>query len=56
MKFINKFGPKDIVAIIVLVGCFILKLKGADGTVSLIMTAVVSYYFVKRVEGKDNGQ
>jgi len=55
MKFINKFGPKDIIAIMV-VGAFIyLKMQGLDGTVNSAFFLVLGYYFAKRVEGKDGG-
>jgi len=46
---------KDIVAIMVLIMCFILLLLKYNGYVQGIMTLILGYYFVKRTEGKDNG-
>ena len=47
--FIDKFQPRDVVALVVLVGCFGLLWMGRDGFVAAITTAVVGYYFSKRV-------
>lgn len=38
----------DIVAIIMFIGALILKLSGSDGIVSLIIGALVAYYFGKQ--------
>lgn len=35
----------DIIAIIVIIGAFILKFKGADGIVSISLISVVAFYF-----------
>ena len=47
-KFIDKFKPADIVAIIVVIGGMILKFSGIDGTVGILLTSVVIYYFGDR--------
>lgn len=48
MKF-QKIYPRDIIAVLLIIGAFWLKLKGIDGIVSLIMIAIIGYYFSKRV-------
>lgn len=47
-ELIKKFKPVDIVALVILVIGFILKLRGADGYVSLMLTAIAFYYFGKK--------
>lgn len=42
---LNKLEPSDIIAVIVLVGGLILKAQGQDGDVSMMLIAVISYYF-----------
>jgi len=43
---ISEWSPKDFIAILLLIGCFIGKLHyGLDGTLTAIMTLVVGYYF-----------
>lgn len=37
--------PRDIIALVILVGGLMLKLQGYDGVVSLIIVSVVAYYF-----------
>jgi len=54
MKF-EKIYARDIIAALLIIGCFWLKLKGIDGTVSLIMVAIIGYYFSKRVF-EENGR
>lgn len=54
MKF-EKIYPRDWIAALLIMGCFWLKLKGVDGTVSLIMVAIIGYYFSKRVF-EENGR
>jgi len=36
--------PVDIVAILLIIGSFILKAKGLDGDVSMILVAIAAYY------------
>lgn len=47
-KLLEKFKPADIVAIVVLIGGLILKLKGIDGLVGLLLTSIVFFYFGDR--------
>ena len=47
-NLITKFQPSDIIAIIVIVGGLILKLKGADGIVGSMLVGVCFYYFGKK--------
>ena len=44
-SFLNKIIPADFIALVVLIGCFILKGMGADGYVSMTISAIVGYYF-----------
>jgi len=46
--FLNKFTPPDLIAIIVIIGGLILKLKGADGIVGSMLLGVCFYYFGKK--------
>jgi len=45
MSVLNKLEPSDIIAIIVLIGGLILKGIGLNGDVSLMLIAIISYYF-----------
>ena len=44
----DDFKPGDWIAVIVVIGALILKLCGIDGTVDLILVAVVAFYFSDR--------
>ena len=55
MELINLIKPKDVIAIIILTMLFILLLKGFNGWVQGSMSFILAYYFIKRMEGKDNG-
>ena len=44
-----KFEARDIVALFVLAGAFWLLSKGIDSFVAAITTAIIGYYFSKRV-------
>ena len=46
-KCLEKFIPADIIAIIIIIGSLLLKLKGFDGTVSMILIGICFYYFGK---------
>lgn len=46
---LSKFMPRDIVAMLVIAGGLWLKFSGADGLVGTMLTAIVFYYFGKRV-------
>jgi len=50
-----KIKSKDIIALLTLIICFVLLLLHYNGFVQGVMILVLSYYFVKRQEGKDNG-
>ena len=45
---LKKFEPMDIIAIIVIIGCFGLIWFQRDGFISAILTMVVGYYFGKK--------
>lgn len=47
--YLSKFTPRDLVAIIIVVGGLWLKFSGADGLVGTMLTAIVFYYFGKRL-------
>lgn len=49
------FKPKDIVAIITLIGIFILKCQNLDGELSTAGALILGYYFAHRKNGSDNG-
>lgn len=44
----KKLEPTDLIAFLILLGAFILKFKGADGTTTAIISAVSFYYFGKK--------
>ena len=48
-EFFSKIRPRDIVAVIVIIGGLLLKFSGTDGLVGTLLTAIVFYYFGKRV-------
>jgi len=47
--FLNKLQPADLIALVVIVGGFILKFYGFDGTVGSMLMIVVGFYFGKKV-------
>ena len=47
--------PKDLIALVILIGVGILKYKGFDGKLDAILTLIVGYYFGHRVDGIDKG-
>lgn len=47
-KLLEKFKPADVVAIIVLTGGLILKFRGIDGLVGILLTSIVFFYFGDR--------
>ena len=51
-----KFKPKDVIALVVLVGIAILKLKGVDGQLDVAGALILGYYFAHRQSGSDNGK
>lgn len=52
----KKLHIKDIVAIIIILGFFALKISGINGTLDGTIGIILGYYFVKRNNGQDNGQ
>ena len=46
--------PRDIIAALLLIGSFAMKWRGADGTVSMVIAAIVGYYLSKRVYEEKN--
>lgn len=50
-----KIFPRDIIALVSLIACFILIYKGINGVVSAITVAIIGYYFSKRVYEENNG-
>jgi len=44
-----KIYMRDIIALIVLIGCGFLLYKGVDSFVTAITTCIIGYYFSKRV-------
>ena len=50
-----KFKPKDIIAALVIIGIFYLKIMGIDGNIDTVLALILGYYFVKRQNGADNG-
>lgn len=54
MKFTDRIMPRDILAAICLIGGLILTAFGIDKTVSVVMAAIIGYYFSKRVYEERN--
>lgn len=44
-SLINRFQPRDLIALVTVLGGMVLKFAGVDGTVGTIMTMVVAWYF-----------
>ena len=42
---IKQIEARDIIAIIVIIGCVMLLLSGKDGFIAALLAAVVAYYF-----------
>ena len=49
------YKPKDLVAIVTIVGIFILKLNGIDGQLDAVGALILGYYFAHRKNGDDHG-
>jgi hypothetical protein len=41
----NWCKPRDLIALITIIGAFILKFKGYDGVVSIALISIVAFYF-----------
>jgi hypothetical protein len=44
----NKFKPMDFIAVIIIIGGFLLLYMGKDGIVGSTLTLITGYYFGKR--------
>lgn len=53
MKF-ERIYPRDIIAALALIGSFVLLGLGVDTFVAAITTAIIGYYFSKRVYEENN--
>jgi len=47
-KLLEKIQPADLIALVLMCGGLVLKFKGIDGTVGILLTAIVVYYFGDR--------
>ena len=52
---LEKIYPRDIIAVIVLIGCGFLLYKGIDSFVTAAATLIIGYYFSKRIY-EENGR
>ena len=48
----EKLYPRDIIALITLLACFILMYLGVDSFVSFIIIMVITFYFARRIDGE----
>ena len=48
--------PKDLIAILVIVGYFTAKFVGVNSILDPAFFLILGYYFVKRGNGNDNGE
>ncbi|MEK7578684.1 MAG: hypothetical protein AAB456_03140, partial [Patescibacteria group bacterium] len=55
-KSMIRFHPKDIIAVIVLVGVGYFKMKGINGGLDTAAALILGYYFGHRISGVDNGK
>ena len=55
MTVIDRFSPRDIISIILLIGCLYLKATGVDTYIDYLLFAVVGYYlgFVKATKPEE---
>lgn len=44
----SDFKPADLIVMIIVVGCLLLKLDGINGTIDLILATVVAFYLSDR--------
>jgi len=51
-NFLDGFEPADLIAIIIIIGGFILKYRGGDGVTTALMTSVAFYYFGQKLGNK----
>lgn len=43
---------RDLIAVLMIIGCIIAKCFGADGTISVVLAAISAYYFGRRGDVK----
>lgn len=48
----SKFYPRDIIALVTLIFCFVLMALGINHLVSGIIIMVVTFYFARRIDGE----
>ena len=51
----SKFQPKDLVAVVTLIGLFLLKARGVDGNIDTAGALILGYYFAHRMDKTDPG-
>ena len=49
------FKPKDVVAVLLILGLIAFKLTGHNGSLDLAVAVIVGYYFARRQDGTDTG-
>ena len=54
MPKINRIYPRDIIALVSLIACFVLMALGINHLVSGITIMIITYYFSKRVYEEKN--
>jgi hypothetical protein len=47
-KMLNSFTAADIIAILVIISCILLKVLGFDGIIDSALMLVIGYYFGKQ--------
>jgi len=53
-SFLSRIQTRDVIALIVLIMCFVLLYQGKDGTITAITSMIIGYYFSKRVYEEKN--
>lgn len=48
--------PKDLIAVLIIIGMIIFKLTGHNGTLDTTVALIIGYYFAKRETNVDNGK
>ena len=48
----EKLYPRDLIALVTLLACFILMYFGVDSFVSFIIIMVITFYFARRFDGE----
>ncbi len=51
-----RIKPKDVIALVALVGIGILKFYGLDGKLDVAAALILGYYFAHRHDGTDTGK